>query len=198
MWSACRRTCRASSSAPGRAEQKPGPCFLAASAPAHSCDAPPARRRRRGFPYVNIPINLLVLTAPVPVRVFVGECHPLAPSPLRNKEMKLVLKFTFAVLTLRLRRLAPPSLLSLLLVFSTTLPPRLLSRAPHHLCACFKGCCWNRLFHHWVSLFLAAWHLAQVNPPQVVTLISTRERAQKVQSKAIIGVKSIVPVGKDL
>jgi len=27
-------------------------------------------------------------------------------------------------------------------------------------------------FRHWASLFLAAWHLAEINPPQVVTLLS--------------------------
>lgn len=127
-----------------------------------------------------------------------GERYPLPPSPLCNIEMRFVLEFTFAVVTLMHRRLAYPHLLSLLLLFSTSPPPCLLSQAPEHLCTCFKGCRWNRLLHHLVSLFLVAWHLAKIKPPQVVTLLCTREKAQKVQTKATILVTSRVPVGKDL
>lgn len=39
---------------------------------------------------------------------FIGKCYPLTPSSPCNKEMRLVLKFTLAVVTLMLRYSAPP------------------------------------------------------------------------------------------
>lgn len=98
-----------------------------ASAHAHSCNTPLARRHRRGVPCVNMTINLLLLANPLSssgwttLWTLLGDVNPWFCLPSRNRIGSLCLNL-FAVVTFMLRCLAPPSLSSGVLVTPSSLP----------------------------------------------------------------------------